>query len=204
MIVKLTRLITDFILRNFYNFKIIGAEKIPPDGKLIAACNHVSNIDPPAVEIAINKVRHARFMVKKELFKVPFVSYIFRRQKYIPLDRYKKGGDLKALRLAVKNISQGHCVVIFPEGTRSKNGIPLQPKLGAGFIAYKTKAPVLCMRIFRSKGFPFTKNMVLKIGNMLKYENMQDDINSKQIYQKFSNKIMSEILSIKESNAQDF
>lgn len=203
MFVELIRNTTAFILKTFYNFKVIGSGKIPASGGLIFVCNHLSNIDPPMIEIAIHKVRTSRFIVKRELFKVPVVKYIFNKQNYISIDRHKRGGDLKALRDAVKAVKKGDCVVVFPEGTRAKDGRVLYPKLGIGFLACKTGAPVLCARVFRTKKFPFTKNLLLKIGNMVKYKDMQSSESSKQVYREFSNKIMSEILSIKENNAHN-
>lgn len=197
MFVKLVRNITSFILETFYNLKIVGIEKVPADGGLIFACNHLSNIDPPVIEIALHKVRQARFVAKKELFKVPVVGYIFREQRYIPIDRKMPGGDLKALRLSVDAVKKGDCVVVFPQGTRSKDGNPSPPKVGIGFLACKTGAPVICARIFETGKFPFSRNLVLVIGNMLKYGDMPECENSKQAYRNLSSKIMSEILSIK-------
>ncbi|HUT85891.1 MAG TPA: lysophospholipid acyltransferase family protein [Elusimicrobiales bacterium] len=204
MFIKLVRNLTTFILKNAYNLKIEGIEKVPAKGKLIFVCNHLSNIDPPIIEIAINKIRHARFVVKKELMKVPIVAYIFRKQNYIAIDRKKPGGDLRALRNIIGNINREHCVVIFPEGTRSKSGTPLDPKLGIGFVACKTNAPVLCARIFRTGKFPFTKNLLLKIGNMVECDNVKSSHKeeSRQMYQEFSKKIMSEIFSIQEKDTQ--
>jgi 1-acyl-sn-glycerol-3-phosphate acyltransferase len=203
MFVESIRYIAAFILKIFYNLKIIGIENIPANGGLIFACNHLSNIDPPIIEVAIHKVRTSRFVAKRELFGVPIISYIFKKQKYIPIDRKKPGGDLKALRLSIDAIKKGDCLVVFPEGTRSRDGSPSDPKMGIGFLACKTKAPVVCARIFGTEKFPFSKNLVLAIGNMVKCNGIETRKKSKQVYLEFSNKIMSEILSIKKPHRQD-
>ncbi|MCX5782960.1 MAG: lysophospholipid acyltransferase family protein, partial [Elusimicrobia bacterium] len=75
--------------------EIKGIEKIPACGKLIVACNHRSNADPPVVGVCLAKKRHARFIAKRELFEIPVLNWILRNIGCIPVDRHKAGGDLR-------------------------------------------------------------------------------------------------------------
>jgi len=195
MVVDLIKLIVRVLFRLFYFAKIEGLEKIPREGKLIIACNHLSNADPFFVGSFAGKVREVKFLAKKELFKNKISAWIFKGLGCVSLDRKKASGDLGALKLIIKMLSEEKCVIMFPEGTRSKTGYAGKAKAGVGFIAYKSKAPVLCAKVFNTYKFPFTLGIRLKFGNTLFIDDKK--LKSKDKYQEFSNIIMEEISSIK-------
>jgi 1-acyl-sn-glycerol-3-phosphate acyltransferase len=186
----------------FYGTKASGLENIPLTGGVIIACNHRSNIDPPAVCYFVERVRVSRFMTKKELFDVPFLGTALRQADCISVDRKRPGGDLAALRKTIELLKAGHMVVIFPEGTRSRDGQPLEPKLGLGLIAAKSGAPVVPVRLEGTAGFPFTRRITLAVGKPIRFEKTATAGEAaKTAYAEISRKVMEAISSLTEENA---
>ena len=120
--------------RLFFPLRIIGSEKIPKEGGVIIAANHLSYLDIPLLGYSINKTtrRHADFMAKKELFAVSILGFLFRKLSSFPIDREKV--DRAGLREAVKRLQSGRMVAIYPEGTRSRDGRLHAGKPGVGMI----------------------------------------------------------------------
>jgi 1-acyl-sn-glycerol-3-phosphate acyltransferase len=122
----------------FLGFEVHGEEKVPEGGSLIVAANHRRFFDPVFVSMAVP--RRLRWMAKKELFAFPFGRF-FAFIGAFPVDRM--GGGRAALRIALKFLAEGRTLGIFPEGTRRKEGVPLEAKSGAALLAARSGAPVL-------------------------------------------------------------
>lgn len=195
MLLNLIKLTARIFFKTCYNFKVEGLENIPQTGALIIAGNHLSNADPPAVGAFAGTVRDSRFVAKKELFSVPLLGWFFRRSGYIPVDRSRTIGDFGALKEVVNALEHGQSVVMFPEGTRSKNGKPQRPKSGIGFLVYKTGAPVLPVKIEGTFGWPWVRKIRVKFGTAVHLEK-NPELEPKQQYKEFANQIMEKINSI--------
>lgn len=119
--------------------KIIGRENIPLEGPVILAPNHVSNFDPPVV--SCGSPRCVVFLAKEELFKPPLFGPLIRSLNAYPVKR--GAGDTTAVRLALEKLAEGHCLIIFPEGTRGdgRTLLPLQP--GVAVLAKRSGAKVV-------------------------------------------------------------
>lgn len=126
--------------------EVRGLEHLPRSGPVLVAGNHVSLIDGPLVGAVIGRARMPSFMVKREMFAFPPMAWTLRRLGGIPIDRGARGGDLKALRATLGALKAGGCLVVFPEGTRSRDGRPLKPKSGVGLLARLSGAPVVPVR----------------------------------------------------------
>ncbi len=189
-----------FTLRSFFRvfsrIEVLGLEKVPPEGPLIVACNHLSNADPPALLAFLALVRLPNIIAKKELFSIwPFGRFL-RDWGAIPVDRAREGGDLGALRGCLAALRQDGCLVIFPEGTRAK-GRKLKPKPGVALMAHKSGAPVLSARIFNSENFSKLGKITIKYGAIRSFEAPADG-DFKAAYARFSEAVMSDIFSITE------
>lgn len=195
MLLNLIKLIARVYFRTFYDFKAEGLENIPKTGALIIAGNHLSNADPPAIGSFAGLVRDSRFVAKKELFSVPGLGWFFRRSGYIPVDRARTIGDFGALKEVVHALEQGQSVVMFPEGTRSKNGKPQKPKSGIGFLVYKTGAPVLPVKVEGTFGWPWVRKIRVKFGTVIHLEK-NPELEPKAQYKQFANEVMEAINSI--------
>jgi len=110
--------------------EIIGSENVPVDQPLIFMPNHQSNFDILALFAAIPT--QFRWLAKQELFAIPLFGLTMRRSGYIPVDRSDRKKALKSMRMAADRITDGTSVIVFPEGTRSPDGL-LQPFKRGGF-----------------------------------------------------------------------
>jgi 1-acyl-sn-glycerol-3-phosphate acyltransferase len=116
-----------------------GLEHVPKIGGVILVSNHLNNADPCIIP-GVTK-RRIVSMAKKEMFRWPVISWLFKFIGAFPVDR--QGADLGALREAQKVVNDGLMLLMFPEGTRSRDcqlhrGFP-----GTALVAYRTGAPIV-------------------------------------------------------------
>ena len=120
--------------------RVEGKEKIPTDTPCVIVANHQSQLD-----ILCTFCTFVPFLwvSKASMFKVPFVGWGMALTGYIGLKRDDSASIKEMLRDCRSAIEQGHSVLIFPEGTRSKDGHVQRFKTGAFMIATRSKAPVV-------------------------------------------------------------
>jgi 1-acyl-sn-glycerol-3-phosphate acyltransferase len=124
-----------------------GMENIPPAGGVIIAPNHESHFDPLVVAHFIYGTgRWPRFLGKASLWKVPVMGPFLRKVKQIPVERGSVEA-VKSLDALVQALDDGGVVVIYPEGTttRQPDLWPMRGKTGAARLALLTGAPVIPM-----------------------------------------------------------
>lgn len=122
-----------------------GTENIPRAGGVIIVSNHISVVDPLTLaHLLYDNGRIPRFMGKAELFSWPVVGAVMRGAGQIPVDRHGPDAAL-AMRDAVRALSAGECVVIYPEGTvtKAEDYWPMSARTGAARLALLTGAPVV-------------------------------------------------------------
>lgn len=180
--------------RIFNRIEVEGLEKVPLEGPVIVACNHLSLADPPALLSFVALRRRVSVMAKKELFSIPVLGWFILRWGAIPVDRKREGGDLGALRGCLAVLKKGGLLGIFPEGTRAK-GQKLQPKAGVALLAHKSGAPVVTARIFNSDNYTKLGKIRIKFGNVRRFE-VPEGADVKQAYTDFSESLMTDIFSI--------
>ena len=142
------RAVVGLYIRAKYNIKIHNKENnpngyLPKKRSFVVAANHQSYTDPPAIAALIN-VKFA-FIAKEELFRNPIFSLMIRIAGAFPVTRDNARSGEAAIALAREKIKKGRVLVIFPEGTRSKNGRIGRGRPGVASIASKANAPVLPM-----------------------------------------------------------
>ncbi len=121
---------------------IEGKENLPPSGEsVVYAPNHNSLIDVPLFYMALG--HFPAMMAKKELFKVPLLHGLLISLRCIKIDRKGAHSIVEAVRTGSRMIEEGHSLVIFPEGTRSKSGEIGTFKNGAFKIAERTGCAVV-------------------------------------------------------------
>jgi len=151
------------LARLYFRIALKNPENMPRRGKLLLACNHVSHLDPPLIGCcAPRMVFH---MAKVELSKVGFLRRYMSAIGTILVDRQR---GRHAVEQAIERLEQGACVVIFPEGTRSRDGRMLKGHPGAAMIAIRSGCPVLPCAIIGSeramtKGTHFIKPVKVQI-----------------------------------------
>ncbi|MHB9155182.1 MAG: lysophospholipid acyltransferase family protein [Endomicrobiales bacterium] len=123
-----------------------GRGNIPCQGGVIIAPNHRSVADPPLVGSMMERPLH--FMAKQELFEVPALGFLIKRTNAFPVRRGRQ--DIGAFRMARRLLGKGEAVLMFPEGTRSRDGNFGRARAGVGMAACIAQVPVVPVRIFNS------------------------------------------------------
>jgi 1-acyl-sn-glycerol-3-phosphate acyltransferase len=122
-----------------------GFERLPR-GAAIVMANHSSNLDPPVL-IPLLPGRVVIYL-KASLMKIPVLGYAMRLAGFIPVLRDGSLESAKAASAAAQRaLEQGSCLVLFPEGTRSRDGSLLPFKRGPFFLAMESGAPVVPVSI---------------------------------------------------------
>ena len=118
-------------------------DAIPATGPVILASNHVSNLDGVVLGawLVPRIPRRIHMLGKKEMFDWPVIGYVARNGGVHPVDR--GGADVEAFRLAQRILEQGHILLIFPEGTRSRDGRLQEARDGLAMLALRTGAPIV-------------------------------------------------------------
>lgn len=131
------------------NFVVKGKELVPENEPIIYTPNHASMFDIPAV--FLNAPTMPMFIAKKELSMFPFLKQWMSVLDCVFVDRKKKNGSRSSLHDAIEMVKSGRSLVIFPEGTRSKNGEMAEFKGGAMKIAMESGAKVVPVLIEGSR-----------------------------------------------------
>lgn len=122
-----------------------GAAHVPASGGVIIVANHVSYADPLVVaHFVYDAGRWPQFLAKHSIFTVPVLGWLLRRLRQIPVFRGSTDAA-RALEAAVAALRAGQAVVIYPEGTITKDPDlwPMRGKTGVARLWLATKAPVV-------------------------------------------------------------
>lgn len=118
--------------------RVRGRRNVPQSGPVILAPNHVSDLDPPIVGVSCGRWPYT--MAKAELFKGAF-GWVIEQMGTFPVHRGE--ADRKAMRTARKLLKEGEAIIIFPEGTRSRDGHLQAPEIGVAMMAHQAKAAIV-------------------------------------------------------------
>ena len=176
--------------------KVLNPQKIPQSGQFLLVSNHRSIIDPPIIELALEKSEiFGLWISKKELYNNPFFGVFVRNAGSVLVDRDKQhmGGFFKDIK---KGVKEGSSIFIFPEGTRNKTNKPLgEFKEGYRLISLKNRLPILPIYIKTNAGASLKnalksnkKEQIIEvvIGDIIDYKNKED-----------LNKVYKEMFNIK-------
>jgi 1-acyl-sn-glycerol-3-phosphate acyltransferase len=118
-----------------------GLSSIDPQRPYIYMPNHQSNFDIPV--LLGHLTVQFRWLAKMELFKIPIFGHAMRKAGYISIDRNNRESAFKSLELAAEKIRSGVSVLIFPEGTRSRDGKIQAFKKGGFVMAIESGVPIV-------------------------------------------------------------
>lgn len=122
-----------------------GGEHVPREGGVVVVVNHTSHADPfPIAHYLVNHGRLPRYLGKESVFRIPVAGSILRGAGQIPV--YRETADAaRSYSAAVQAVRDGECVVIYPEGTltRDPDLWPMRGKTGAARVALETGCPVI-------------------------------------------------------------
>jgi glycerol-3-phosphate dehydrogenase (NAD(P)+) len=129
-------------LHIYFRLRRTGHEHIPK-GQVILAANHRSFLDPFIVGACV--FRPVYFVAKKELFDKRWQGWLLNRLGAFPIKRGQS--DEESMQTALALLARGEAVVIFPEGTRHREGPLHEPRRGVGRLALESGAPVVPIAI---------------------------------------------------------
>lgn len=188
------------LARLFFRMRVVHPERMVESGPLILAVNHSSFFDPPLAGICSRRAVY--YLARKNLLDWPFFGPLFPDMNVIPVER--DGNDMSALREVIKKIKDGNGVVLFPEGTRSKDGNIQPARAGIGLVIAKTGAPVLPMRIFGAyEAFPkgakrlHFSQITVVLGEPLYFSQEEIASATRETYQRLSDRVMTAIAALK-------
>lgn len=125
--------------------RVSGRDNIDPAERYVILSNHASYFDPPALVLALGL--QYRWVIKKELRKVPLFGLALETSRNLFIDRSKGSDALESIKRGVAQLPEGTSILIFPEGTRSWDGKLLPFKKGGFVIARDGKLPILPVTI---------------------------------------------------------
>jgi len=128
--------------------RVLGTEHIQTGVPAVYAANHASNIEPPALFLALRSLYpRVAVLYKAELRRLPVMVWVFDAAGFVPLERANPGQSLPAVNRAADALKAGKSFMIFPEGTRSKTGALLPFKKGGFVMAIAAQVPVVPVTI---------------------------------------------------------
>ena len=118
-----------------------GRELLPPEDAQVYVATHQSMLDIPALFTVVPP--RTRFVAKRELFRVPLFGQAIRMLGFVPIDREDRRAAVAALGRAADLARERRPVLVFPEGTRSRDGRLLPFKRGAFALAHELRLPIV-------------------------------------------------------------
>ncbi len=152
LLTRFAGLVARFALSALARVTVEVDGELPQEGPLIVVANHMSNADPPLVAGWLTPMlgRQMHILAKEALFVGP-VGAILRRLGATPV---KSGGsDIEAYRVALGVLDRGEVLCIFPEATRSPDGVMAEPKPGVAMLATRSGVPILPVGVSGSDRF---------------------------------------------------
>lgn len=136
---RLTRATARWFCLLFFRNRGIHQERVPREGGFLLAVNHSSNLDSVLASVSID--RPVYFLARRTLFDLPIFGWVIRHLNALPLER--EGVGLSAFRAAEACLENGGGVLLFPEGTRSRDGKIGRMRPGVVRLAQRTGALVV-------------------------------------------------------------
>lgn len=188
----------------------IDGEKLPHTGGCVVVLNHLTHIDPfTSAHFVYDHGRLPRYLAKSSLFKTRALRAFMKSAGQIPVERLTKNA-VGAYDAAVAAVRAGECVVVYPEGTltRDPDLWPMIGKSGAARIALETGCPVipigqwgaqdlLAPYASRPDLFP-RKQITMKVGDPVDLADLVDLPRTAEVVQQATDRIMASITRLVE------
>ena len=154
----LMRFLAWLLIHTIHRVNTVDVERIPEEGPAVLVCNHVSYVD--AIVIGAASPRPIRFVMDHRIFKTPFLGWIFRTAKAIPIAPAKEDPFMmeRAFVDIAEALHQGDLVCIFPEGKLTTTGEMSEFRGGIAKIVERSKVPVIPMALRGLWGSVFTRD----------------------------------------------
>jgi len=193
------------VFKGYFRWRVYNPERVPLEGGVILASNHASFLDPPLVGSGLP--RSINYLARENLFRFPVMGWVLRQWQVVPVDR--DGGGARGLKAILDRLLAGGAIILFPEGTRTRDG-KLQPaRSGIGLTVIKSTAPVVPVRVFgtfeaygRHMRLPRPHRVAVKYGRPMAFQALRVEAKVcskprlKEIYQQVADEIMAAIAKL--------
>jgi 1-acyl-sn-glycerol-3-phosphate acyltransferase len=193
------------LFKTYFRARMYNPERVPETGPVILAANHASFLDPPLVGSCLPRGIH--YLARDTLFRFPVIGWLLRTVNAVPVDR--AGGGAAGLKAILDRLLAGGGIILFPEGTRTRDG-KLQPaRSGIGLVVIKSTAAVVPVRVFgtyeafgKHVRFPRPRQLTVKFGRPMDFAALRAEAKScskarlKEIYQQVADEIMAAIAKL--------
>ena len=161
--------LTDKTVKNWSNnllklsgcdVEVIGEENVPKDRNVLFVSNHQSNFDIPVLVKYIEKPKG--FIAKKELARIPVLKGWMKAMNCVLMDRDNPRDSIRAIKEGVSVLKAGYSLVLYPEGTRSKDGSLGEFKAGGFRLATKSKVDIVPVTIDGTKDIMQRDSIIIK------------------------------------------
>jgi 1-acyl-sn-glycerol-3-phosphate acyltransferase len=142
MVYWLIKAILKPIMRVVYRIEVSGLENVPKDGPAIISANHLSFLDSFFIPLVIKR-RKMTYLAKADYFKSWKTAWFFRSVGQIPCEREGGKKSQQSLDIALEVLSEGKLLGIYPEGTRSPDGLLHRGRTGVARLALQAGVPVI-------------------------------------------------------------
>ncbi len=200
------------LFKVYFRARFYNAGRVPLQGPVILASNHASFLDPPLVGSGLSRV--VNYLARENLFRFRVSGWVLRQWQVVPVDR--EGGGAAGLKAILDRLLAGGAILLFPEGTRTRDG-RLQPaRSGIGLTVIKSSAPVLPVRTFgtfqaysRHSRWPRPHRLAVKYGRPLLFEELRTEAKTcskqrlKAIYRQVAGQIMGAITRLEPCEDRD-
>ena len=175
------RAVAKMLLRVVFGARVSGAENIPQTGALLMVANHQSYLDPPTIGSFVG-ARHMEFLARASLFRFKPFAWLISLLNSVPIQDDQ--GDSAAIREILRRLEEGRAILIFPEGSRTRDGQIHEFKRGAALVMRKAKCPVLPAAISGAyERWPINRKwprlsgqpVRVKYGKVIPYEELMKD-----------------------------
>jgi 1-acyl-sn-glycerol-3-phosphate acyltransferase len=122
-----------------YRVRYYGRENIPANGGVLVVSNHQSHFDPPLVGMGVP--RRMNYLARDTLFRFAPLGWLIHSVDAIPIDR--EGVGLSGIKESLRRLKRGEMLMVFPEGTRSRDGEIARFRPGFTALAVRSGASIL-------------------------------------------------------------
>jgi 1-acyl-sn-glycerol-3-phosphate acyltransferase len=136
---QLAKSMVRILLAIMFRMRYSGQKNVPRRGGLLVVSNHQSHLDPPLIGVGCPRLMV--FLARRSLFRFRPFGWLIGSLGAIPIDR--EGFALSGIRATINWLRQGEAVVVFPEGTRSRDGELGIFKPGLTLVARRARVPIL-------------------------------------------------------------
>lgn len=200
MFYYIARFLVNIALSIYFSIRVEGKNNIPDGEQVIYASNHRTNADPPL--LGMRTKGRVTFMAKEELFENKAFGLLISSLGAFPVSRGK--GDTGVLDTAVERLNNGRNLMIFPEGTRSKDGKVHRGHSGAAVISARSGKRIIPVGIVFGEKLSFRTRITIKFGEPIDPKDYVDNFeepNPRQLV-KLKNRYMADIKRLVEGEPE--